>query len=136
MKCSVTDCDQQLRTLPHITTRRRQMTLIYLMWLCLFFPTAVCHAEMNAILNKNSSDLHGCTLYVTLFPCNECAKLVIQSGIREVVYLSGKHYEDREMVAARRLLNLAGVTYRRHVPKQAEIRIDLSVEDATVAQTP
>ena len=50
----------------------------------------VCHAEMNAIMNKNSQSLHGATLYVTMYPCNECAKLIIQSGIREVVYFEGK----------------------------------------------
>ena len=41
---------------------------------------SVCHAEMNAIMNKNSADVKGCTIYVALFPCNECAKLIIQSG--------------------------------------------------------
>ena len=51
----------------------------------------VCHAEMNAIMNKNSQSLHGATVYVTMYPCNECAKLIIQSGIREVVYLSLIH---------------------------------------------
>ena len=50
----------------------------------------VCHAEMNAIMNKNSQSLRGATLYVTMYPCNECAKLIIQSGIREVVYFEGK----------------------------------------------
>lgn len=50
----------------------------------------VCHAEMNAIMNKNSQSLHGATVYVTMYPCNECAKLIIQSGIREVVYFEGK----------------------------------------------
>ena len=50
----------------------------------------VCHAEMNAIMNKNSQSLDGATLYVTMYPCNECAKLIIQSGIKEVVYFEGK----------------------------------------------
>ncbi len=44
----------------------------------------VCHAEMNAIMNKNSADVKNCTIYVALFPCNECAKLIIQSGIKKV----------------------------------------------------
>ena len=48
----------------------------------------VCHAEMNAILNKNCESLQGCRMYVTLFPCNECAKLIVQSRMVEVVYLS------------------------------------------------
>ena len=55
----------------------------------------VCHAELNAILNtRDSAHLNGCTLYVTLFPCNECAKAVIQSGIKEIVYLDDKHGSD------------------------------------------
>ena len=54
----------------------------------------VCHAEMNAILNKNSSDVKGCSIYTALFPCNECTKLIIQSGITEVVYLSDKYHDS------------------------------------------
>ena len=50
--------------------------------LCFFY--LVCHAEMNAIMNKNSADVKNCTIYVALFPCNECAKLIIQSGIKKV----------------------------------------------------
>ena len=75
-------------------------------------PFPVCHAEMNAILNKNSADVKGCTMYVALFPCNECAKLVIQSGIAEVVYVSDKYRDKPEMVASRRLLDMAGVKHR------------------------
>jgi dCMP deaminase len=54
----------------------------------------VCHAELNAILNKNQSDIKGATLYVALFPCNECAKLIIQSGIKEVVYIGDKYHDQ------------------------------------------
>lgn len=72
----------------------------------------VCHAELNAILNKNSADVKGCTMYVALFPCNECAKLVIQSGIVEVVYVSDKYHNKPEMVASRRLMDMAGIKYR------------------------
>ena len=54
----------------------------------------VCHAEMNAILNNNSSDVKGCSIYTALFPCNECTKLIIQSGITEVVYLSDKYHDS------------------------------------------
>lgn len=67
---------------------------------------------MNAILNKNSIDLKGCIIYVALFPCNECAKLIIQSGIREVVYLSDKYHTTTASTASRTLLDLAGVKYR------------------------
>ena len=71
----------------------------------------VCHAEMNAILNKNSADVKGCTMYVALFPCNECAKLVIQAGIKEVIYCCDKYHEKPEFVASRCLLDMAGVKY-------------------------
>ena len=64
---------------------------------------------MNAIMNKNSADVKGCSIYVALFPCNECAKLIIQSGIRRVVYMSDKYAGSDEMVASRRLLNMARV---------------------------
>ncbi|XP_013785045.1 deoxycytidylate deaminase-like isoform X1 [Limulus polyphemus] len=84
----------------------------------------VCHAEMNAILNKNSADLKDCTIYVALFPCNECAKLIIQSGIKEIVYLSDKYHNDYKMVASRQLLDMAGVKYRQHIPQHSQILID------------
>ena len=72
----------------------------------------MCHAELNAILNKNTYDVKGCTMYVALFPCNECAKLIIQSGMKEVVFLSDKYHSKPEMVASRRLLSMAGIQYR------------------------
>jgi dCMP deaminase len=84
---------------------------------------------MNAILNKNSADVKGCTLYVALFPCNECAKLIIQSGIRKVVYLSDKYHEKPEMIASRTLLDLAGIIYMQHTPKQRQISIDFASID-------
>lgn len=64
---------------------------------------------MNAILNKNSSDVKACTIYVALFPCNECAKLIIQSGIKRIVYLSDKYHHQQNMKASRTLLNMAKV---------------------------
>lgn len=86
----------------------------------------VCHAEVNAILNKNSIDVKGCTLYVALFPCNECAKIIIQSRIQEVVYLSDKHFDKPHTVASKMMLNAAGVKYRQFVPKHERIVIDFS----------
>lgn len=86
----------------------------------------VCHAELNAIMNKNSADVKGCTMYVALFPCNECAKLIIQAGLKEVVYLSDKYHDTPEMVASRRLLGMAGVQYRQFKPKRSEIVIDFA----------
>ncbi len=70
----------------------------------------VCHAEFNAILNiRNGSSLKGCTVYVTLFPCNECTKAIIQTGIKKIVYLSDKYADTIGMQASRKMLKLAGV---------------------------
>lgn len=68
----------------------------------------VCHAELNAILNAEKS-LKGSILYVTLFPCNECAKAVIQSGIKKVIYLDDKYHDKTYSIASRRLFEMAGV---------------------------
>ena len=86
----------------------------------------VCHAEVNAILNKNSADVNGCTIYVALFPCNECAKMIIQSGITEVVYLSDKYKDSNSMKASRKMMNMAKITLRQHIPKSNTINIDFS----------
>ena len=73
----------------------------------------VCHAEFNAILNSNAP-VRGCRLYVTLFPCNECTKAVIQSGIKEIIYLEDK-YADTDMIkASKRMLDLANIKYRKY----------------------
>uniref|UniRef100_A0A803W7C4 Deoxycytidylate deaminase n=2 Tax=Ficedula albicollis TaxID=59894 RepID=A0A803W7C4_FICAL len=84
----------------------------------------VCHAELNAIMNKNSADVKGCSMYVALFPCNECAKLIIQAGIKEVIFMSDKYHDTIEMTAARRMFDLAGVIYREFKPKCNKIIID------------
>ena len=85
----------------------------------------VCHAEMNAILNKNCESLEGCRIYVTLFPCNECAKLIIQSRISEVVFFSDKAKGQTAelMAASHRMFKLAGVKTWRYEPKVAKIVI-------------
>ena len=72
----------------------------------------VVHAEPNAILNA-TSDLTNATLYVTLFPCNECAKLIIQSGIKEIVYVSDKYQDTDASKASRRMLEAAGIKLRQ-----------------------
>ena len=72
----------------------------------------VVHAEPNAILNA-TSDLTGATLYVTLFPCNECAKLIIQSGIKEIVYVSDKYFNTDASKASRKMLEAAGLKLRQ-----------------------
>lgn len=72
----------------------------------------VCHAELNAILNSTLS-LKNCTIYVALFPCHECSKAIIQSGIREIVYLSDKYMGTESNRASKRMLDFSGVTYRK-----------------------
>ena len=71
----------------------------------------VVHAELNAVLNANGRDLRGSRLYVALFPCNECAKAIIQSGIREIIYLSDKYDGTPANRASKRMLDAAGVVY-------------------------
>ena len=85
----------------------------------------VCHAEFNAILNtRNGSALRGCTLYVTLFPCNECTKAIIQTGIKEVVYISNKYENTTGVQASMRMLMLAGVKIRHYEGRIPEINYD------------
>lgn len=72
----------------------------------------VVHAELNAILNATQS-VQGCSIYVSLFPCNECAKAIIQSGISEVVYESDKYAESDSVIVSKRILKEAGVSWRQ-----------------------
>lgn len=83
----------------------------------------VCHAELNAILNSIKS-LKGCTIYVDLFPCNECAKSIIQSGIVEVVYLSDKYRDSDITIASKKLFNSAGIKLRQLTPKFDELLLN------------
>lgn len=85
----------------------------------------VCHAELNAILNSGGKNLQGSRMYVALFPCNECAKAIIQSGIREIVYLSDKYADTDIVKASKRLLKYAFVHCRQLVPKTKALRINL-----------
>ena len=73
----------------------------------------VCHAELNAILNNIGMDLRGCKIYTALFPCNECTKAIIQSGITEVIYLSDKYEGTDPAKASRLMLEKAGVVCRK-----------------------
>lgn len=68
----------------------------------------VVHAELNAILNS-TRDLHDCSIYVSLFPCNECAKAIIQSGIKKIVYECDKYADQDNVIASKKMLNAAGV---------------------------
>lgn len=72
----------------------------------------VCHAELNAILNNDGGSLRNARIYVTLFPCNECAKAIIQCGIKEVIYLSDKYSDTDEVKASKKMFDMAGVSYR------------------------
>lgn len=71
----------------------------------------VCHAELNAILNSAAVSLKDCTIYVTLFPCNECAKAIIQSGIRRVVFLDNKYAGTEAIRASEQMFRLSGVAF-------------------------
>ena len=91
----------------------------------------VCHAEMNAVLNYRGTrkDFENARIYVDLFPCNECAKIIIQSGIKEVVYLSNKYKDSENNIASRRLFDSCGVEYRQiDLEKQITIEITPKVK--------
>ena len=85
----------------------------------------VCHAELNAILNYGSGSLKGARVYVSLFPCNECAKAIIQSGISEIVYMSDKYSNTAATIASKKMLDSAGVKYREYKPTGKKIEINL-----------
>ncbi len=85
----------------------------------------VTHSELNAILNYRGGSLDGAKLYVSMFPCNECAKAIIQSGIREIIYAVDKYPDTASVIASKRMLNAAGVGYRRYVPTGREIRFQV-----------
>ena len=85
----------------------------------------VCHSELNAILNYRGGSLEGCKIYVTLFPCNECAKAIIQSGIKTVVYAENKYDGTPSVEASKRLMNAAGVRYYQYQPTGKKIEINV-----------
>ena len=83
------------------------------------------HSELNAILNYRGGSLEGTKLYVTLFPCNECAKAIIQSGIRTLIYDSDKYAGSDSVVASKRMLDAAGVRYIPYQKSGRSIVLDL-----------
>ena len=89
----------------------------------------VVHAELNAILNASGRDLRGSRIYVALFPCNECAKAIIQSGIKEVMYLSDKYHDTMMNLVSKRMLDAAGVKYTRMRPDLKELVLDFVPEE-------
>lgn len=89
----------------------------------------VCHAELNAILNNIGMDLQGCKIYTALFPCNECAKAIIQSGITEVIFLSDKYDGSETSQASKKMLDSAGVTYRKVSTSLGKIELSFNEKD-------
>lgn len=85
----------------------------------------VCHAELNAILNHAAGSLTDSRIYVSLFPCNECAKAIIQSGIKEVVYWQDKYADTDGVKASKMMFRMAGVKMRQYIPSDREITIKL-----------
>jgi dCMP deaminase len=81
----------------------------------------VLHAEVNAILNKNMQTLDGCVLYSTLFPCNNCAKIIVQSGIKKILYLN-----YREDIASIKIFEMTGIIYEKLALKHKIILSDIS----------
>ena len=89
----------------------------------------VCHAELNAILNSGGNSLKDCRIYVALFPCNECAKAIIQCGIKEVIYISDKYAETDLVQASKRMLNSAGV---KLTPFESDKKITIDFNKDTI----
>lgn len=85
----------------------------------------VTHSELNAILNYRGGSLEGAKLYVSLFPCNECAKAIIQSGITEIIYASDKYADTPSVIASKRMLDAAGVHYREYISTGRKIEFEV-----------
>ena len=88
----------------------------------------VCHAELNAILNSNGIGVKGSRIYVALFPCNECAKAIIQAGIKEIIYISDKYRNTENTLASKRMLAAAGVKLTEFKSKK-RLEIDFEAEN-------
>ncbi len=90
----------------------------------------VCHAELNAVLNAISTDLRNCRIYVGLFPCNECTKVIIQAGISEIIYLSDKYSSSDQVRAAKIMLEMSPqISYRRLETSLERLSINFTVPD-------
>ena len=89
----------------------------------------ICHAELNAILNNIGMDLKGCKIYTALFPCNECTKAIIQSGIKEVIFLSDKYEGTDVFKASRIMLEKAGVSFRKVKTNISNLLLSFKEED-------
>ncbi|MFA5450145.1 MAG: dCMP deaminase family protein [Clostridia bacterium] len=87
----------------------------------------VVHAELNAILNATGS-VRGCSIYVALFPCNECCKAIIQSGISKIYYISDKYADTDSVKAGKRMLDAAGVEYEQFTTNLKELSLNFQGE--------
>jgi dCMP deaminase len=85
----------------------------------------VCHAELNALLNYTGTHLQNSRIYTTLFPCNECTKALIQSGIKEVIYMEDKYADTPSVIAAKRMMKSAGIHYRKYAEPKKDIHLNL-----------
>ena len=85
----------------------------------------VTHSELNAILNYRGGSLEGAKIYVSLFPCNECAKAIIQAGIKTIVYASDKYAKLPNVIASKRMLDAAGVRYISYQRTGRKIEMEL-----------
>ncbi|MEG0338288.1 MAG: dCMP deaminase family protein [Oscillospiraceae bacterium] len=87
----------------------------------------VCHAELNAILNRGQGDgaLRGAKLYTTLFPCNECAKAIIQSGIAHVIYYADKYADTDAVIASKRMFDMVGIKYTQYQKSNRKVTLEL-----------
>ncbi len=83
------------------------------------------HSELNAILNYRGGSLEGAKLYVSLFPCNECAKAIIQAGIKTVIYDSDKYKDTPSVIASKRMMDAAGVRYYQYTHTGREVKMVL-----------
>lgn len=89
----------------------------------------VCHAELNAILNYKGmhKELDGATIYVTLFPCNECTKAIIQTGIKKIIYYDDKYHNSSYCEASKNMLDKAGVIYEKYKPDNRNKNINMNI---------
>ena len=85
----------------------------------------VCHAELNAILNYRGGSLEGSRIYATLFPCNECAKAIIQAGIKEIIYACDKYADSASVVASKMMFKAAGVKLTPYTVGGKDVNINL-----------
>ncbi|XP_062576417.1 deoxycytidylate deaminase-like [Saccostrea cucullata] len=102
---------------------------------------SVCHAEMNAVINRHGTSLKGCTAYVTFFPCNECAKLLAQSRISKVIYYANDKADSEKYTISRKILDFAGIPYRSYIeegkdPALGRNEITLKFEEIAFPKSP